>query len=81
MIKRRLAGEMALRKRFERAKAEGDLPAHSDPAGLASYVTAVTHGMTVHAVNGIDQNGLRRLVEMVQQTWPSIVKSSASSTR
>jgi hypothetical protein len=81
MIKRRLAGEMALRERFARAKAEGDLPANSDPAGLAFYVTTITQGMTVQAVNGTDENGLRRLVEMVLQTWPSLVKSSASGRR
>jgi AcrR family transcriptional regulator len=76
MIKRRLAGEDALRERFERAKAEGDLPANSDPAGLAFYVTTITQGMTVQAVNGTDENELRRLVEMVLQTWPSLVESS-----
>jgi AcrR family transcriptional regulator len=79
MIKRRLAGEIALRERFERAKAEGDLPANSDSAGLACYVATITQGMTVQAVNGTDQNGLRRLVEMVLQTWPSLVESSASA--
>jgi AcrR family transcriptional regulator len=76
MSKRRLAGENALRERFERAKAEGDLPANSDPAGLAFYVTTITQGMTVQAVNGTDENELRRLVEMVLQTWPSLVESS-----
>ena len=81
MIKRRLAGETALRERFERARAEGDLPASSDPAGLAFYVTTITQGLTVQAVNGTDENELRRLVEIVLQTWPSIVKSSASGSR
>jgi AcrR family transcriptional regulator len=76
MIKRRLAGEHALRERFERAKAEGDLPANSDPAGIAFYVTTITQGMTVQAVNGTDENELRRLVEMVLQSWPSLVESS-----
>ena len=32
---RRSAGEAAIRARFERAKADGDLPADSDPADLA----------------------------------------------
>jgi AcrR family transcriptional regulator len=81
MIKRRLAGEIALRERFERAKAEGDLPANSDPAGLAFYVTTITQGMTVQAVNGTDEHELRRLAEMVLQTWPNLVKSSASNRR
>jgi AcrR family transcriptional regulator len=76
MIRRRLAGENALRERFARAKAEGDLPANSDPGGLAFYVTTITQGMTVQAVNGTDENELRRLVEMVLQTWPSLVESS-----
>jgi AcrR family transcriptional regulator len=78
MIKRRLAGEIALRERFERARAEGDLPANCDPTGLAFYVTTITQGMTVQAVNGTDQNGLRRLVEMVLQTWLNLVESSAN---
>ena len=81
MIRRRLAGEIALRERFERAKAEGDLPANSDPAGLAFYVTTITQGMTVQAVNGTDQDGLRRLVEMVLQTWPNLVESSVKDRR
>jgi hypothetical protein len=39
-------------------------------------VTTITQGMTVQAVNGTDENELRRLVEMVLQTWPSLVESS-----
>jgi AcrR family transcriptional regulator len=81
MSKRRLAGEDALRERFERAKAEGDLPAYGDPAGLAFYVTTITQGLTVQAVNGTDETELRRLVEMVLQTWPKLVESSASAGR
>ncbi len=81
MIKRRLAGEIALRERFERARAEGDLPTNCDPAGLAFYVTTITQGMTVQAVNGTDQSGLRRLVEMVLQTWPNLVESSVKDRR
>src|SRR5947207_6579797 len=36
---RREAGEAALRRRFRRAKREGDLPAKADPADLARYTT------------------------------------------
>jgi hypothetical protein len=32
-------------------------------------------------VNGTDENELRRLVEMVLQTWPKLVESSASAGR
>ena len=45
----RTAGETAIRKRFERARAEGDLPADSQPADLARYVATVTQGMAVQA--------------------------------
>src|SRR5881392_4127494 len=38
---RRAAGEAAVRRRFERARAEGDLPAGSDPADLARFVVTV----------------------------------------
>jgi len=45
MIKRRAAGEAAIRERFERAAAEGDLPPTADPAGLARYVVTVTQSV------------------------------------
>src|SRR5438552_7943531 len=38
---RRKAREVALRRRLERAKAQGDLPAHANPADLARYVATV----------------------------------------
>ncbi len=46
---RRVAEEVALRRRFERAIAEGDLPRNADAAGLARYVSAVSNGMAVQA--------------------------------
>src|SRR5262249_40183335 len=38
LVSRRMASEVAVRKRFERAGLDGDLPAGSDPADLARYV-------------------------------------------
>jgi hypothetical protein len=43
---------------------------------MLALETTITQGMTVQAVNGTDENELRRLVEMVLQTWPSLVESS-----
>ncbi|MEK8108979.1 hypothetical protein NKG94_37485 [Micromonospora sp. M12] len=40
----RLTGEGALADRLARAVAEGDLPAHADPVGLARFVMIVTEG-------------------------------------
>src|SRR5438552_4629709 len=63
LVSRRLAGEAAVRQRFERALADGDLPADSDPADLARYVVAVIQGMAVQAAGGAGREELRRVVE------------------
>ena len=44
---RRAASEVALRRRLQRAKREGDLPQNADPAELANYVMTVLQGMAV----------------------------------
>ncbi len=49
MAKRRAEGEALLRKRFERAASEGDLPSDTDPSDLARFVATVSHGMAVQA--------------------------------
>ena len=70
LASRRAAGEGALRRRFERARAEGDLPADSDPADLARYVATVIHGMSVQAAGGASREELRRVAEMALRAWP-----------
>jgi len=45
----RLASEAAVRRRFKRAKAKGDLPADSNPTDLARYVVTISQGMAVQA--------------------------------
>jgi AcrR family transcriptional regulator len=58
---RRLAGEIAVRERFERARAEGDLPAEAHAADLARYVATVMRGMAVQAAGGASRENLRRV--------------------
>jgi AcrR family transcriptional regulator len=70
LIARRVAGEVAIRQRLERAQAEGDLPADSDPADLARFVTVVIHGMSVQAASGASRDELHRVVETALQAWP-----------
>ena len=60
VIKRRAAGEAALRERFEQARAEADLPANADPAELARYITTLLYGMSVQAAGGATRKQLRR---------------------
>jgi AcrR family transcriptional regulator len=70
LARRRAAGEAAIRERFERAKAEGDLPADADPADLAGYVVTVMRGMAVQAAGGASSEELRRVAEMALRAWP-----------
>ena len=45
----RIRAEQLVRKRLQRAKAEGDLPKDSSPADLARYLRAVICGMAVQS--------------------------------
>jgi AcrR family transcriptional regulator len=70
LMARRAAGEAAVRRRFERAKAEGDLPPDSDPAALALYVATVIRGMAVQAAGGATRKELRRVIQVALRAWP-----------
>ena len=70
LVSRRLAGEAAIRERFERALADGDLSDDSRPADLARYVVAVMQGIAVQAVGGASRAELRRVAAMALRAWP-----------
>jgi len=74
-VRRKLIGlrvreQDALRRRFERAKSEGDLPKHADAADLARFITAVFQGMTVQAIDGASRDDLVHLADMAMRAWP-----------
>ena len=66
----RAAGEAAIRRRFQRAKSEGDLLADTDPADLARYVATIIYGMAGQAAGGASRDKLQRVVEMTLRTLP-----------
>jgi AcrR family transcriptional regulator len=66
----RAAGEAEIRRRLKRAKAEGDLPAHAEPADLARYLATVIHGMSVRAAGGASRAELHRVVRTALRAWP-----------
>jgi AcrR family transcriptional regulator len=70
LVSRRVAGEAAVRRRFERALADGDLPAGTDPADLARYLVTVIRGMAVQAAGGAGRKELRRVAEMALRACP-----------
>lgn len=75
LIEYRANGEAQLRERFERAKAEGDLPETADAATLAAYVMAVTHGLAVQAKAGFRREVLQAVAEQALAGWPEKVRS------
>jgi TetR/AcrR family transcriptional regulator, copper-responsive repressor len=71
LAQRRRAKELALRDRFERAIAEGDLAADADAAALASFVVAVFAGLGIQASAGASRHELRRIAERAMAGWPA----------
>jgi AcrR family transcriptional regulator len=70
LIALRIKEQDALRRRFERAKSECDLPNRADAADLARFVTALFQGMTVQAINGATREDLFRLSDTALRIWP-----------
>jgi AcrR family transcriptional regulator len=70
LTRRRAGAETALRARFARSIAEGDLPSDVDPDKLARYVSTVLWGMSVQASGGATRAQLRETGEMALKAWP-----------
>lgn len=67
----RLNLESAFKTRFERAKADNDLPDDTNTATLAKYILTVHQGISVQAASGVKQEDLFAVVEMALQRWPN----------
>jgi AcrR family transcriptional regulator len=63
--------EGAIRKRLERARAEGDLPRHANPAALARFVMAVLDGIAVAGATGAGRRQLKSIADVALRAWPS----------
>ena len=61
-----------LRKRFEKAVEEGDLPSGSDTNALAHLVLTVNYGLTVQATTGATRSDLEGVADAVLRDWPGI---------
>ncbi len=66
----RAAAKVALRRRLQRAKREGDLPPNANPAELSHYVMTVLHGMAVQSADGASGGQLRRVADIALSAWP-----------
>lgn len=80
LSQRRLAAEAMVRRRFERAAAEGDLPAGTDPAQLARFLMTVIWGLSVQAAGGASRTQLEEVARMAMQCWPASQESPKEGT-
>jgi AcrR family transcriptional regulator len=63
--------EAALVKRFEQAKAEGDLPGNAEPLALAKYLATLHQGLSVQATSGASREELQAVAAMALKQWPN----------
>lgn len=77
----RLADLDSLRRRIERGIVDGDVPAGTDCAGLARFVAAVFHGMSVQARDGADQADLTQVVDCALAAWDRLVTGVGAAAR
>jgi AcrR family transcriptional regulator len=70
LITWRKQGEAEIRKRFNRALAEGDLPQGVDPGDLTRYLSIVITGMGVQAANRATKSEMIRAAEFTLRTLP-----------
>lgn len=67
---RRASSEAALTRRFEQAKAEGDLPGELDPQSLAQCLTTMLQGLSVKAQGGASREELEGIAQTLLAMWP-----------
>ena len=66
----RQAAQRAIRTRLDRARQDGELPADTDTAALASFYAMTIQGMAVQARDGARSAMLKRLADLAMRAWP-----------
>ena len=59
-----------IKKRFDRAVAEGELATGTDTEALARFYAAVVQGMSAQACDGACSETLKRLADVALSAWP-----------
>lgn len=70
MIEWRSSVLVAIQKRMQQAKREGDITGNVDPRDLARYVLLVINGLGVQAASGAKPAEMMRAVELALRTLP-----------
>jgi AcrR family transcriptional regulator len=69
--RRRAGAQAALRRRFERAVEEGDLPPNTNARRLAAYVITLIWGLSVQATGGSTRSQLKEVADVALGSWPN----------
>ncbi|MBF6435949.1 TetR/AcrR family transcriptional regulator [Nocardia cyriacigeorgica] len=64
--------------RLDRGVTEGDLPAGTDTAGLATFYTTVLYGLSVQARDGASHDELTRSIDRAMAAWPATEPAATS---
>ena len=67
---RRARAEQVIRRRFELALKQNDLPRGTNAAKLARYVATVVWGMSVQAAGGATRAQLKSIADTALKAWP-----------
>jgi AcrR family transcriptional regulator len=70
VARRRRGVERELRKRFDRALEEGELPREVSTEDLARFYSVLVQGIALQAQHGGTRKQLLRVVETAMQGWP-----------
>ncbi|KQM20648.1 TetR/AcrR family transcriptional regulator [Novosphingobium sp. Leaf2] len=70
VVARRASSEAAVVRRFEQAKADGDLPESVCPTKLASCLMTVLQGLSVKAQGGAKREDLQGAIDTFLTMWP-----------
>ena len=63
--------ETSFTKRFELAKAQGDLPPEVNTKQLAKYIATIHQGMSVQATSGTSKEELLTVIQQALTNWPT----------
>jgi AcrR family transcriptional regulator len=64
LIQGRKLGQAMVKRRFEKAKEEGELPADTDPGAYARYLETLIQGLGVQGANGATKAEMNKMVDL-----------------
>jgi AcrR family transcriptional regulator len=64
LIQGRKHGQAMVKRRFEKAKEEGELPADTDPGAYARYLETLIQGLGVQGANGATKAEMNKMVDL-----------------